>query len=238
MNEPLQQLVRRALRYATPERLAWTLLREDTQFERIPRERVPTLLDAALADGTQRAARTSCTLGTDPDAIARALRLPVEDVDADAGYGRTIVYAAYLTTPPRVQLYEPRIRTLARRLDAPGLAAMIGVADVRAIYLAHEIYHHLDQTRSGPALAAQHRVPIVKLGGWAWTSGLASLAEVAAGAFAQSLLGLRYHPRLLDLFALFEASPAAARAWVDKLAETPQSTPTLRRAPCDSALPS
>jgi hypothetical protein len=36
------------------------------------------------------------------------------------------------------------------------------------------------------------------VGRWAWTSGLASLPEIAAGAFAQALLGLPFHGKLLE----------------------------------------
>ena len=49
------------------------------------------------------------------------------------------------------------------------------------------------------------------------TAGLSSLAEIAAGAFAQALLGLRYHPKLLDLVVLFDADPVAAERLADRL---------------------
>jgi CxxC motif-containing protein (DUF1111 family) len=38
----------------------------------------------------------------------------------------------------------------------------------------------------------------MKLGRWTWTAGLTTLPEIAAGAFAQQLLGLSFHPKLLD----------------------------------------
>jgi hypothetical protein len=38
----------------------------------------------------------------------------------------------------------------------------------------------------------------MKLGRWTWTAGLTTLPEIAAGAFAQQLLGLDFHPKLLD----------------------------------------
>jgi len=45
-------------------------------------------------------------------------------------------------------------------------------------------------------------VRIFGMGRWQWTSGLSSLCEIAAGAFAQRLLGLSFHPKLLDLLIL------------------------------------
>ena len=47
---------------------------------------------------------------------------------------------------------------------------------------------------------------LLTLARWRWTGGLTSLPEIAAGAFAQSLLGLAFHPKLLDLATLSSAS--------------------------------
>ncbi len=47
-----------------------------------------------------------------------------------------------------------------------------------------------------------HRVNISASVPWNWTSGLSSLSEIAAGAFAQQLLGLPFHPKLLDFLSI------------------------------------
>jgi len=65
------------------------------------------------------------------------------------------------------------------------------------------------------------RVAILTLGPFRLTTGLSSLAEIAAGAFAQNLLGLRHHPKLLDVVAVFDADPAAAERLADRLLGTP-----------------
>ena len=67
------------------------------------------------------------------------------------------------------------------------------------IFLAHELYHHFDCLRGSERLARRHTVEIFGIGDWHWTSGLTSLCEIAAGAFAQRLLGLPFHPKVLDL---------------------------------------
>ena len=91
------------------------------------------------------------------------------------------------------------------------------VADVTPVFVAHELYHHFDCMRDEPPLAARHRVALLRFGPVRWTSGLVSLAEIAAGAFAQHLLGLRYHPKILDLLTLFDAAPRAAQRMVESL---------------------
>ena len=51
-------------------------------------------------------------------------------------------------------------------------------------------------------IARRHRPTLFRIGGWRWRTGLAALSEIAAGAFAQTLLDLPCHPRVLDLMAL------------------------------------
>jgi hypothetical protein len=61
--------------------------------------------------------------------------------------------------------------------------------------------------RGKEALIRRHRTTILKLGRWTWTAGLSTLPEIAAGAFAQQLLGLDFHPKLLDLLLTHPTPP-------------------------------
>ena len=88
----------------------------------------------------------------------------------------------------------------------------------RPVYLAHELYHHFDLARGEGSIVQCNRVVLFQLGRFRWTSGVAAIAEIAAGAFAQRLLGLRFHPKLLDLLAAYEANPASARRMAQALA--------------------
>ncbi len=61
--------------------------------------------------------------------------------------------------------------------------------------------------RGQQTLCSRHRVPVLRLGRLRVTAAVAGMREIAAGAFAQRLLGLRFHPRLLDVAAvLFQGS--------------------------------
>ncbi len=172
-------------------------LRSDPQFLRIEPERHVTLVEAALADGRFLAADVRSNLGSDPASIAARCDVPVTNSEGEAGFGSIVVFAEYATRPPSITLYGPAIRRLDTRITGES-AARLGISGTRAIFLAHELYHHFDCTRREP-LARRHRVRIFSLGSWTWTSGLTSLAEIAAGAFAQELLGLSFHPKVLDL---------------------------------------
>lgn len=184
-----------------PRALGLLQLRADPQFPRIEPGRHAALVDAALADGRFLAGDVRTHLGPDPAFIAASCGVPVLDSEEEAGFGSTIVFAEYATRPPAITLYGPAIRRLDARIAASGAAAAPGIGATRSIFLAHELYHHFDCTRSEP-LARRHRVRIFRLGGWTWTSGLISLAEIAAGAFAQELLGLSFHPKLLEKFTV------------------------------------
>jgi hypothetical protein len=167
-----------------PEALGRLILEADPQYRRISPGEADRLVAAALADGRALAAEME---SGDPRALAAARGLAIEEAEAD-GFGTTIVLAEWRGS--RITLYrEP----LAR------LSALAGF-DVAPIYVAHELYHVLDAARAVP-LARRHRVRIVGR----WTSGLASLPEIAAGGFAQALLRLPCHPKWLELQLAREA---------------------------------
>ena len=181
-----------------PQALGLLQLREDPQYPRIPPDRRAALVEAALDDGRVMADRIREQRGQDPAAIAAYSNVPVIQSADDAGYGSVIVYAEYVARPPSITLYIPAIR----RLDRLVAERDVPMGSSLPIFLAHELYHHFDCLRGKARLSRRHAVRILSVGAWHWTSGLSSLSEIAAGAFAQRLLGLPFHPRLLDSLLL------------------------------------
>jgi hypothetical protein len=183
---------------ATTTALGLAALSSDVQFHRIPETERSELVEQALLDGWCLAQRASQQWGSDPFVVTGRCKVPIVESQAEAGFGSTVIYAEYAARPPSITLYAPAIR----RLDA--LIARqsrfdLGIERTAPVFLAHELYHHFDCMRGKEALIHRHRVGIVKLGRWKWTAGLATLPEIAAGAFAQELLGLFFHPKLLDV---------------------------------------
>ena len=215
--DDLVALVTAALQVAAPEVIGMLLLREDPQFARIDAEDAPSLVEAALDDGHTLASTIGLTCGVAPAAIAERNAVRVVEVNEVHDYGTTVVYAEYIERPPQIRLFLPAIDALNRCLTDRDLSRAIGLSDAVPVFLAHELYHHLDCLRDTGRLAARYRVPLLRLGPVQWTSGLASLPEIAAGAFAQHLLGLPYHPKILDLVTLFHADPRAALRMVESL---------------------
>jgi hypothetical protein len=191
-----------------PLALGLMLLREDPQFRRIPEFRRAPLVEAALDDGRCVAARIARLWGNDPAAIAARRRIPVVDSQADGGYGSVVVYATYTSQPLRITLFRPaisRLSAFARGRGSEQLTELSMSADsmnesvIASMFIAHELYHHFDCLRGTARLSQRHTVRIFSVGRWQWSSGLSSLCEIAAGAFAQRLMGLPFHPALLDV---------------------------------------
>jgi hypothetical protein len=174
-------------------------LREDLQYRRIPPHQRVTLVDAALEDGYALAESTRAQWRRDPVEIAARCAVPVIRSEGEAGFGSVIVYADYVARPSLITLYLPAIRRLDGLIAQGGAQIRLGIDTALPIFLAHELYHHFDCLRGADRLGRRHRVRIFGTGRWQWTSGLTSLCEIAAGAFAQRLLGLSFHPKLLDL---------------------------------------
>jgi hypothetical protein len=208
--DPLARLLTAAAAVATPRSLGLLLLREDAQYSRIGHGQREVLVEAALEDGRRMADGARGRWGDDPSAIASACGVSVIESGAEEGWGTALVYADYLERTRCIRLFGPAIAHLERGLARPAVAEIAGICAARPTLLAHELYHHLDAGRAGLPLARRHRVTLFALGPWRWTSGLTSLAEIAAGAFAQRLLRLRWHPKFFDLITVFDADPAAA----------------------------
>lgn len=192
----------------TPDRLGASMLATDRMYPRIAVADRAKLVALALQDGATLAEEIRARWGDDPDAIAARSGIPVIDSAEDADYGSTAVFAEYLEGPARIVLYRGAIARFAEAVEACGLVSL--PCPVRSVLLAHELYHHFDCTGSQPPIARRHRVTLVAVGPWRWTSGIASLAEIAAGAFAQTLLHLPIHPHFLDRVM---ASTGAAANW-------------------------
>ena len=183
---------------AEPQILGLQQLRQDPQYPRIPADRHGALVEAALHDGHSLADRARDQWGDVPAIVAARCGVPVIHREENAGFGSIVVYADYASRPPSITLYLPAIRKLDRLL-AGHSAPACEIGSTVPIFLAHELYHHFDCLRGSERLARRHTVEIFGIGDWHWTSGLTSLCEIAAGAFAQRLLGLPFHPKVLDL---------------------------------------
>ena len=187
---------------ASPETLGLMMLKRDVHAARLDQ---PTRLAAvadALADGVATAREfRSHFPDLAPRAIARELHVSVEAVDDDPLVGSIWRFAEYRRRPPRIMLYRRGIAPLERALDDTLTARLLGRATAEDAFIAHELYHHAEAISPDVPIARRYQPTLFKIGKWRWRTGIATLAEIAAGSFAQTLLDLPCHPKVLDQLA-------------------------------------
>jgi hypothetical protein len=188
---------------ALPEGLGLLMLQADPHAWRLDRPTQIAAVSDALADGTSAAGNLRARFpGLAPEQIARELRLPIETTDDDPMVGSIWRFAEYRPRPPRIVLYSRGLAPLQRTLSGERAAQLLGEATPRDVFIAHELYHHIEAVRPEVPIARRYRPSLFRIGNWHWRTGIATLAEIAAGAFAQSLLDLPCHPKVLDVVAV------------------------------------
>jgi hypothetical protein len=193
------------------------LLGADLHARRLSAPETDAAIAVAVRDGQDLAARHAGTA----QALAVQLGVRVESVAGDNRFGTIFQFAEYTAKPPRVLIYDYAMETVAEAAASHDISLL--PAQPAEVYLAHELYHHLDQLRPVTVSRAV-RVTAFALGPIRLTSGLPALAEIGACAFAAALTGLPWHPRLLDLLALRTIAPAAAAAMEMALRRTANQT--------------
>src|SRR5882757_8036382 len=186
---------------ASPETLGLAMLKADPHGWRLDRAAQFAAVSDALADGaaTAKDLRKRFPALT-PREVARELRVPIETTDDDPMVGSIWRFAEYRPRPPHIMLYDRGIAPLERGLA--NSEQLLGRATPRDVFVAHELYHHAEAIRSEVPIARRHQPTLFRIGNWRWRTGVAALAEIAAGAFAQSLLDLPRHPKVLDFVAV------------------------------------
>jgi hypothetical protein len=188
---------------ASPETLGLVMLEADPHAWRLDRAAQLAAVSDALADGAATAQNLQARFpGRTPRELARELRLPIETTDDDPMVGSIWRFAEYRPRPPRIMLYDRGLAPLERTLTGALATRLLGRATPRDVFIAHELYHHAEAVRSETPIARRYQPTLFRIGNWHWRTGIAVLAEVAAGAFAQSLLDLPCHPKVLDAVAV------------------------------------
>ena len=173
---------------------AWglALLAGDRTGRRIPPDDRRAAVRAALAAGI-RAARCCRAAHETADPVRIAAQAGVDVIwstDAPA-LGSMVRIAEYAPRPATIRVFMESVRAIQSAACA---------LPVPEIYVAHELFHHLDATALRP-VSDLARVTLARLGPWTWRSGVHALSEIAAHAFAQGLLDLPWFPGPLDRLA-------------------------------------
>ncbi|WP_273380530.1 hypothetical protein [Symbiobacterium thermophilum] len=178
-----QDLLRDRITPALEERFARSALDLGEDAARAVRDRFPeaSLWDLAEAWGVE---------------VSWDTALPAAHLRIRALYERT-------GERSRIRLNRALIAETAARLrfclDPPPDEELVAVTA-----LAHELFHHLEETELGLLSHRLEPVPVWKVGPWQVNRRIQRVREVGAHAFASALLGLPYLPNLWDYLLLVE----------------------------------
>src|SRR5882672_10063983 len=200
---------------ASSETLGLVMLEADVHARRLDRATRLAAVRDALADGAATAETLrACYPNLAPHEIADHLNVAVVETDDDPLVGSLWRFAEYQERPARIVLYSRGLAPLDGVIAGRLAVRLLGQATPREVFIAHELFHHIEATRSDTPIARRYQLTLFRISGWHWRTGIAALAEIAAGAFAQSLLDLPCHPRVLDLLALEAVAPNATAAGI------------------------
>jgi hypothetical protein len=184
---------------ASPETLGLIMLRTNRHSTRLDEHTQLAAVSDALADGVTAARSLRERFpGLAPRDIARELQVPVVATDDDPLVGSIWRFAEYRSRPLRIVLYTRGLAPLQQALTGDLAARLLGQATTEDVFVAHELYHHAEAIRPDVPIGSRYRTTLLQIGKWRWSTGIATLSEIAAGSFAQTLLGLPCHPRVLD----------------------------------------
>src|SRR5262249_25106869 len=168
---------------ASPETLGLLMLKSDPHVARLDDRMQVAAVSDALADGATTAHDLRRRFpGSTPRDIAQELQVPVEATDDDPLVGSIWRFAEYRPRPPRIVLYARGLAPLEQALAGDLGARMLGEATTQDVFVAHELYHHIEATRAETPVARRHQATLLQIGKWRWRTGIATLSEIAAGA--------------------------------------------------------
>ena len=218
--EPLSVLMPEVVAHGTERRLAFWVLKEDNFFRRLRPERYGEAVDFALQAGRKAAEAAVVQYGREPEKMAAALQVSVKRSDEAPRAGKAILFSEYGDRPPAITLYAPSMEEVNASILENGLADLLGVSDVSRIHLVHELYHHLDARKLTPGTAG-FRVPTLTLGPIRLTTGLPSLAEIAADRFASAVLRLKVPPKAFQFITIHRYNPDYAWKLLEDIKKYP-----------------
>lgn len=197
-------LLERTWPIASPEILAYTELKQDEMYPEIRPNQIMSYIEGALACGRQA--------GDQYDYVGNLARLmdlvlqsgaKVVFVDEKKRDGEQLIRAQYEPKPPIIYIYRPSIEQMERFFLKSGYR--IQQEDLIALHVCHEWFHHLEETETGRTDQKLPKVTVRKVGPVSFKRSIEKTREIAAHAFTQTVMDLKWYPMLLDVLIGQEA---------------------------------
>lgn len=195
--------------------LALYELSQDMLFHKIPDDRLDYYVDNSLAVGEAAARQFS---GQDIFDLYRQYEITVDyRTESSSSFGVILRGQAVMSEDEcRVELYTDSIRALVEHSGYDGLPELDYERALR-IHLSHEFFHFWEY-KTGISVTEQlDSVETIRLFGLSRKAKINRCGEVAAHAFAKSLLGLPCLPNLYDYSYLIGTGRMAREAFESRI---------------------
>lgn len=162
-------------------------LKRDAVFSRIPPDLYGELIDFGWHIGESTAKVYVQKLGTTvPSQMAKKFNLSVKSEDWEPGRSNVKIYSEYDDKLLQILLHPNIIKVGIEKAKASGVDQVQNYAVARELFLAHEIFHHLECREIG-LTSKKRQIVTFQIGPFSLKSGLRSLCEIAAHAFTRTL---------------------------------------------------
>jgi hypothetical protein len=202
-------------RLAADDRVpAWLELEQDPVFAHLTPGQRRWYVERALGIGREQAAMVA---GQAPGGVAEQLGAKVRVVDRESRFAGVEVRAEHDSETGVITLYAPSVRQVADLLSQV-LPEPWSLEQVEGLHVAHELFHHLEATRIGPVHEQLPPVVTFRLGRvWQTRSRARRCREIAAHAFARTLMDLPFLPNAVDWLVLIATGKWSEQALVGAL---------------------
>lgn len=139
---------------------------------------------------------------------ADLLHVRIEEENS-CGANDYITFASF-REPDLITLYLSNIDSASRLITENDLSDLLQSVDIKSMLIFHELFHVVE-SRDPAIFTRATKIVLWKLGPFKNTSALVALSEVAAMAFAQESLSIRYSPYVFDVLLPWQANPQQAQ---------------------------
>ena len=139
---------------------------------------------------------------------ADLLHVRIEEENS-CGANDYITFASF-REPDLITLYLSNIDSASRLITENDLSDLLQSVDIESMLIFHELFHVVE-SRDSAIFTRATKMVLWKLGPFKNTSALVALSEIAAMAFAQESLSIRYSPYVFDVLLPWQANPQQAQ---------------------------
>lgn len=179
----------------TPIQLAYLELKQDPYFSYLPPNEITTYLQKTIDYGkkvaTDLPAHTNLS-----DLLNHILKKGLRICYRKIHPTDSQIRAQYIHRPATIEIYENSIKQIQHFISEQ--ITRIREDELICLHLYHEYFHHLEETEIERADLKLPKCTLKKWGPFTIKKSFSSLREIAAHAFAQTMMGLHWSPLLLD----------------------------------------